>query len=263
MGTGKPRVDLWQGATGRETKRRQAAEVHYAYRHCGRAGGRAGNPAAAADQEPAEGNAAGRAQAGRAVRGRGTAPLRDRPTAVRHRAGQDGHREPFRHRRRTDRPTCARRARKNCSKNWPSSARTSSTSIRGSGGNSAWDMPCSAPCRSSGAQPFVVALGDSIIGLHAQSQVVRHDDRAVRVGAGRRGDRLRGSAAGRRWCTTASPSPAAQRCGGVFELADLIEKPERGRGAEQSGRGRALRVQPGDLRLPRKEPRPARATRSN
>ena len=34
-----------------------------------------------------------------------------------------------------------------------------------------------------GEQPFVVALGDSIIGLHAQSQRGAHDDRAVRGAA--------------------------------------------------------------------------------
>ena len=46
-----------------------------------------------------------------------------------------------------------------------------------------------------GDRPFVVALGDSIIGMHAESDVVRADDAVLR-GAGRGGgDRLRGSAA--------------------------------------------------------------------
>ena len=112
-----------------------------------------------------------------------------------------------------------------------------------------------------GRQPFVVALGDSIIGLHAQSQVVRDDDRAVRVAAGRRGDRLRGGAAARRWSTTASPSPATASA--TCSSWTTCREAGRGRGPEQPGRGRPLRLQPGDLRLPRPTRGPARATRSS
>ena len=56
-------------------------------------------------------------------------------------------------------------------------ATTSNTSTRASGGNSAWATPCSAPGRSSADQPFVVALGDSIIGLQRRDRRGPHDDR--------------------------------------------------------------------------------------
>ena len=74
-----------------------------------------------------------------------------------------------------------------------------------------------------GAEPFVVALGDSIIGLHASSDVVQRmvaafertgagGGRRVRRGAARGGAPLRHRAAG----------PATD---GVFQVADLVEKP--------------------------------------
>ena len=52
-------------------------------------------------------------------------------------------------------------------------ATISSTSTRVSGDSWGSDMPFSAPGPVVGDQPFVVALGDSIIGLHAQSDIVK------------------------------------------------------------------------------------------
>lgn len=73
-------------------------------------------------------------------------------------------------------------------------------------------------------QPFVVALGDSIIGLHAQSEVVRamieqfEACRAEAVIAFEEVPREEVSHYG-----IAQPRDGA---GGVFELVDLVEKPE-------------------------------------
>ena len=75
-----------------------------------------------------------------------------------------------------------------------------------------------------GQQPFVVALGDSIIGLHAESQVVRmmieqfEESRADGVIAFEEVPREDVVQYG-----IAQPRSGA---GDVFELADLIEKPE-------------------------------------
>src|SRR3954452_3808194 len=73
-----------------------------------------------------------------------------------------------------------------------------------------------------GAQPFVVALGDSIIGMHAESDVVRrmircyHEHEAAAVIAFEEVSPEEGSRYG-----IAKP----QRDGDLFEIADLIEKP--------------------------------------
>ncbi|MFH1268100.1 MAG: UTP--glucose-1-phosphate uridylyltransferase [Planctomycetota bacterium] len=75
-----------------------------------------------------------------------------------------------------------------------------------------------------GAQPFVVALGDSIIGLHAQSQVVRvmidqfESSGAAAVIAFEEVPRQEVSQYG-----IAKPRDAVSE---VFELDDLIEKPD-------------------------------------
>jgi len=80
---------------------------------------------------------------------------------------------------------------------------------------------CAAPV--VGAQPFAVALGDSIIGLQAQSQVVR---RMVEVFETRRADAVIAFEAVPpedviHYGIAAPRGPVAE----VFELADLIEKP--------------------------------------
>jgi UTP--glucose-1-phosphate uridylyltransferase len=77
-----------------------------------------------------------------------------------------------------------------------------------------------------GHQPFVVALGDSIIGMHAQSDVVERMTRCFAE---------KGAAAVIAFEEVAADEVhqygiAAPRGGGgdVFEIADLVEKPSRG-----------------------------------
>jgi UTP--glucose-1-phosphate uridylyltransferase len=76
-----------------------------------------------------------------------------------------------------------------------------------------------------GRQPFVVALGDSIIGLHAQSSVVRM---MIETFDGRKAE---GVIAFERVAPDevthyGIASPRDGESGEVFELADLVEKPE-------------------------------------
>ena len=75
-----------------------------------------------------------------------------------------------------------------------------------------------------GDQPFVVALGDSIIGLDASATSCGAWCDVFEERGRRGGDRVRGGAARARCATTASPSRAATP-GDVFELADVVEKP--------------------------------------
>ncbi len=90
-----------------------------------------------------------------------------------------------------------------------------------------------------GANPFVVALGDSIIGLHAQSDVVRRMTRCFE-------ERHAAAVIAFEEVPAADVSHygiAAPRngAGEVFEIEDLVEKPSTGRGAEQPGDRRPLR----------------------
>ena len=70
------------------------------HRHGGGAGRRTGHAPASGNEVSAEGNAAGRPQAGRAVRFRRADVGRRSAHRVHHRAGQGVDREPLRHQRR-------------------------------------------------------------------------------------------------------------------------------------------------------------------
>lgn len=76
-----------------------------------------------------------------------------------------------------------------------------------------------------GREPFVVALGDSIIGLHAQSSVVRT---MIEHFEGRGADAVIAfeRVAPAEVVHYGIAKPRNGRCGEVFELADLVEKPE-------------------------------------
>lgn len=76
-----------------------------------------------------------------------------------------------------------------------------------------------------GREPFVVALGDSIIGLHAQSSVVRT---MIEHFEGRGADAVIAfeRVAPVEVVHYGIAKPRNGRCGEVFELADLVEKPE-------------------------------------
>ena len=112
-----------------------------------------------------------------------------------------------------------------------------------------------------GHEPFVVALGDSIIGLHAQSQIVRRmtevfeRERADAVIAFERVPRGRGRALRhRRGAKGASRLPRTERPG---------RKAESGRSAELLGRRCSLRLQAGHFRAIWSGPVRARETRSS
>ncbi len=76
-----------------------------------------------------------------------------------------------------------------------------------------------------GREPFVVALGDSIIGLNAQSSVVRT---MIEHFEGRGADAVIAfeRVAPAEVVHYGIAKPRNGRCGEVFELADLVEKPE-------------------------------------
>lgn len=76
-----------------------------------------------------------------------------------------------------------------------------------------------------GREPFVVALGDSIIGLHAQSSVVRT---MIEHFEGRGADAVIAfeKVAPAEVVHYGIAKPRNGRCGEMFELADLVEKPE-------------------------------------
>ena len=137
--------------------------------------------------------------------------------------GQGVDREPLRRQRRAD-PDAARERQGGAAGGARVRARDgASTSTRGSASCSGSATPCSCARSFVGNQPFVVALGDSIIGLHAESDVVRRMTALLRRARGGRGDRLRGGAARRG--APLRHRQAARRDGELFELADLVEKP--------------------------------------
>ena len=94
-----------------------------------------------------------------------------------------------------------------------------------------------------GEQCFVVALGDSIIGLHAQSRVVQTMIERFESAAGRRRGRLGGGAARGRG-DPLRHRPAADGEGTGVRAGRPGREALRGRGPQQPGRGRPLRVQP-------------------
>ena len=79
----------------------------------------------------------------------------------------------------------------------------------------------------AGEEPFLVALGDSILGLNAVSQAVTPHGRRVRIEARQLRDRRGGSAARRDLATTASCSRKAA-ADDVFRVVNLVEKPRAG-----------------------------------
>ena len=73
-----------------------------------------------------------------------------------------------------------------------------------------------------GAEPFVVALGDSIIGLNAQSEIVRE---MTRVFSAQRADAVVAFEAVPRNEVMHYGIAAPKSDGAIFEIADVIEKP--------------------------------------
>ena len=73
-----------------------------------------------------------------------------------------------------------------------------------------------------GAEPFVVALGDSIIGLNAQSEIVRE---MTRVFSAQRADAVVAFEAVQRNEVMHYGIAAPKSDGAIFEIADVIEKP--------------------------------------
>ena len=73
-----------------------------------------------------------------------------------------------------------------------------------------------------GAEPFVVALGDSIIGLNAQSEIVRE---MTRVFSAQRADAVVAFEAVPRSEVMHYGIAAPKSDGAIFEIADVIEKP--------------------------------------
>ncbi len=127
--------------------------------------------AAAGHQIAAQGNAAGGAQADRAIRGGGTGFQRHPADSFRHRPEQGVHRKSLRSRPRAF-PHAQRRAQ----------ARTAPRAgFRGPQGQFFYTrqrlqkgLGDAVLCgeRFAGEEPFLVALGDSILGLHAVSRAV-------------------------------------------------------------------------------------------
>ena len=86
----------------------------------------------------------------------------------------------------------------------------------------------------------------------------------VRERARRQRRRADGGAAGADLTSTAArPSSADRRRTDVVRVTDLVEKPRPGRRAEQPGHHRPLRARPGGLRRAARRPRPAAAARSS
>ena len=125
-----------------------------------------------------------------------------------------------------DRSTYERREKKKFCRIFRSSGKTSNSSTRGSGSNWASAMRYFAPNRSSANQNFVVALGDSILGVSAQSQVVRTMAEQFEKQQGVEAVIAfeAGKASGGGESTTELRQPKG-KVDEVFELADLVEKP--------------------------------------
>jgi len=98
----------------------------------------------------------------------------------------------------------------------------------------------------AGEDPFLVALGDSILGLHANSTVVT---RLAKVFESKRASCVIAveevPARGDQPLRIVQPEPGG---GDAFRVIDLIEKPRAGESAEQSGHRRALCFFAADLR---------------
>ena len=132
------------------------------------------------------------------------------PTAVRHRPRQDVHREPFRYQCGADRLSARDRQGRAARRAGLRAAGLTVLLHAADAVNWVSDTRCCAPGRSSATQPFVVALGDSIIGVERAIEHPAPDDRRIRTKRRRRGGRLRVGATRRRASTTASRSRGAR-----------------------------------------------------
>ena len=116
---------------------------------------------------------------------------------------------------------------------------------------------------AAGGGPAVFRRGPGRLDHRPASAIAGGEDhdRGVRTAAGRRGGGAGGGAAGRGGPLRHRPAAGCRRAG--LRVGRPRGEAVDGRGAEQSGRGRALRIQPGDLRLPGTDAAGQRRTKSN
>ncbi len=184
---------------------------------------RDGNAIPARHQGDAEGDAAGRRQAGHSVRGRGGRRRGPHGRAHDHRPQQDGAREPLRPRRRA-RGAAAREGRHRAAGEGQLLERAGRGALRAQGDPKGLGHAVLRAKMHVGHEPFAVLLGDDIIDerdvLLSRMLEVSREERQRRRAAG---DRPRARAPVR--CRHCSSRPTNDD---VVRITDLVEKPEPG-----------------------------------